>query len=364
MTLPVSEGVDFVVDRGDLRRTAFLPGRHSGETPLEPGQLLVRIDRFAFTANNVTYGAVGDMIGYWRFFPAPEHWGRIPVWGFGDVLRSCHDAVQVGERLYGYFPISTHLVLQADHVSPAGLVDASAHRAALPPVYNLYTRVAADPAHDRGREAEMALFRPLFTTSFLLADFLADEGFFGARSVALSSASSKTALGLAFLLAGSGREVVGLTSAAHVPFVARTGYFGSVVPYDGIGTLPRELPTVLVDFAGNAAVVSAVHRHLGSALAYSARVGVTHWEKMTPTDDLPGPAPVFFFAPDRVRKRIEDWGAGTFQARVGDAMRRFLASTAGWLRVVEGRGRPAVESVYRAMLEGAADPADGHVLSL
>ena len=107
-----------------------------------------------------------------------------------------------------------------------------------------------------------------------------------------------------------------------------------------------------------------MHRRLGSQLAYSARVGVTHWEKMTPPDALPGPAPVFFFAPDRARQRLQDWGAAAFQTRVADAMRGFLASTLAWLRVVEGRGRAAVESVYRATLEGDADPAQGHVLSL
>ena len=76
-----------VVDNGVLRieeRPDPAPG---------PGQVLVRIDRFAFTANNVTYGVAGDMLNYWSFFPAEEGWGRIPVWGFGDVVRSSHDAV-------------------------------------------------------------------------------------------------------------------------------------------------------------------------------------------------------------------------------------------------------------------------------
>src|SRR3712207_7922901 len=45
------------------------------------------------------------------------------------------------------------------------------------------------------------LFRsPLFLTSFMLADQLEDNRFFGARALVLSSASSKTAYGTAFLL--------------------------------------------------------------------------------------------------------------------------------------------------------------------
>src|SRR5262249_8239217 len=126
---PMVDAIDFLVGRRDLRRTAFVPGRNSLDTVLEPGQVLVHVHRFALTSNNVTYGAVGDMIGYWGFFPAEEGWGRIPVWGFGDVVRSAHDDVPVGERIYGYFPMSTCAVLQPFQVSPAAFVDASAHRA-------------------------------------------------------------------------------------------------------------------------------------------------------------------------------------------------------------------------------------------
>ena len=46
------------------------------------------------------------------------------------------------------------------------------------------------------------IVRPLFITSFMLADFLQDNAFFGARQVVVSSASSKTAYGTAFCLQG------------------------------------------------------------------------------------------------------------------------------------------------------------------
>ena len=356
----MSAEMDFLVERSDLRRTTFVPARPDA---LGPGRVRVRIERFAFTANNITYGAVGDMIGYWKFFPADDNWGRIPVWGFGDVVDSRHEAIPPGERIYGYFPMSTHVLLQPGHVSPASFVDASAHRAGLPAVYNNYTRVAADPGYDSAREAAIALFRPLFTTAFLLDDFFAAHDVFGARTAVLTSASSKTALGLAFLLAAR-IPVVGLTARRNAGFVRGSGYYSTTLPYEAIDALPDDVPAVLVDFAGNGDVLARVHRRLGEALRYSSRVGVTHWDRMAAPDALPGPAPVFFFAPDRARERLAEWGPEAFQTRVAEATRRFLSTTGRWLRVVEGRGPDAVAAVYRATLEGRTDPAEGHVLSL
>lgn len=365
--ITMADAVDFVVDRTDLRRSAVVPGRHTAETPLEPGAILVRVDKFAFTSNNVTYGAVGDLMGYWGFFPGADGWGRIPVWGFADVVRSRHDAIAVGERLYGYLPMSTYTVLQADRVSATGFVEAAAHRAALPPFYNQYTRVAADPAYSADREGALALLRPLFATAFLLDAFLAGEAFFGARSVVLSSASSKTALALAFLLSSTRRaqcQVTGLTSAANAAFVRTTGYYTTVVGYDDIASLPPDTPAVFVDFAGDARVLGAVHGQLARALRYSCQVGLTHWDRMGAPEGLPGPAPILFFAPDHLTQRLADWGPAEFGARLGNAMQAFLASAAAWLRITEGRGPAAVEAVYRAMLDGRANPAEGHVLSL
>lgn len=354
---------DFVVSRSDLRRTAFVPAAHRPDAALEPGEILVRVSRFAMTANNVTYGAVGEMIGYWTFFPAPEGWGRIPVWGFADVVRSQDGSVGVGERLYGYFPMSQYLVLRPERVSASGFVDASPHRASLPPIYNQYTRVATDA--DAKTEGVIAIFRPLFATSFLLDDHLAENGLFGARTIVLSSASSKTALGLAYLLTQAKRcGVVGLTSAGNLEFVQRTGYYTRVLTYDEVARLSGDEPAVFVDFSGNGALLKAVHERLGDTLRQSILVGMTHWERMAPPGDIPGPTPVFFFAPDHAKKRMADWGTAEFQRRVGEAMGRFLGSVSPWLRVVEGQGPTALQTVYDGMVEGRMNPAEGHVLSL
>ena len=78
------------------------------DAPLVDGQVRVRVDTFALTANNITYAALGDMLNYWSFFPSGEEgWGIVPVWGFGTVMESTHPDVAVGERLYGYWPMAT-----------------------------------------------------------------------------------------------------------------------------------------------------------------------------------------------------------------------------------------------------------------
>ena len=357
--------VDFLVRKDDLKSVRFAAAPAADASALRDGEVLMRVDKFAFTSNNVTYAAFGDAMSYWQFFPAPEGWGRIPVWGFGDVLASKSDAAKAGERFYGYFPMSSHLVVAPERASAMGFFDGAEHRKALHPVYNQYVRTSADPGYDPKREAEQMLLRPLFTTSFLIDDFLADNGFFGAKSVILSSASSKTAYGTAFLLhRREGVEVIGLTSPANVAFVEGLGCYHRVVAYDAIGSLAADTPSVYVDMAGSAAVRAAVHRHCGDALKYSCAVGGTHWDALGGGRDLPGPKPALFFAPAQIKKRNAEWGAATLQQKIAEAWIAFLGPVGGWMRVVEARGAEAVERVYRDMLDGHAKPDEGHILSL
>jgi hypothetical protein len=353
----------FEVRRDDLRRSRLL----DLATPEpEPGQALLDVDAFGLTSNNITYAVLGEAMSYWQFFPAAEEeWGRIPVWGFARVAASEHGELPEGTRVYGYLPLSTDLVVAPDRVDERGFVDASPHRAELPAVYNSYLRVDADPAYDARYEDQQMLLRPLFLTSFLLDDYLADESFFGAETVVISSASSKTALAAGFLLARRERvEVIGLTSPRNVEFVEGTGVYDRVAPYGEVASLPATT-AVYVDFAGDGELRAAIHRHYGGRLAHSAMVGATHWDRMAgDPDSLPGPPPAFFFAPDRIEARTRDWGREELLARSAEAWREYVGSTRRWLDVVHGRGPEAVEGAYRELLEGRTDPAVGHVLSL
>lgn len=355
----------FLVDRDDFRTTRvveFVPAS------LDDGEVRLRVDAFGFTANNITYAAAGDMIGYWTFFPAPDcgddvTWGRVPVWGFADVVESRCDGVSEGERLFGYLPMSTELVIVPTHVSTGSLTDGAAHRAALPRVYNNYERCSAAPGYRADLESEQMLYRPLFVTSFLIDDFLADNEFFGASTVVLASASSKTAFGTAHLLSGrEGVTVVGLTSPGNVKFVEGLGCYDRVVTYDDIASLPSG-PTAFVDMSGNAKVVRAVHQHYGDDLRHSAIVGITHWESRSGSvDPMPGPAQTMFFAPSQIDKRREQWGPGVIEAKLDAAWGPFTERVTGWIEIQHGTGVDAVGDVYVELLENRTRPDTAHVL--
>lgn len=358
-------GRAFEVRKTDLGTTRLVDSA-ADPAALQPGQVLLRVTDFAFTANNITYGEIGERFGYWQFFPTaePDAWGIIPVWGFAEVESSRAEGIAAGERLYGYMPMATHLVLQPAKLSPGGCSDSSPHRAKLPPAYNSYMRVSNDAAFAGEAGALQALLRPLFITSFLIDDFLAEAAFFGATSVVLSSASSKTAIGLAQRLhTRGGITVVGLTSAANAAFVAGLGCYDRTVTYDAIAAEPAQ-PAVFVDFAGSGSVRAAVHGHWGAALKYSCAVGLSHRETNPPGKSLPGVKPVFFFAPDRIVKRGTDWGRDGLQQRLNAAWDGFVPMARRWLQVTHGRGPAALERVYRDTLDGRVSPAAGNIVSL
>jgi hypothetical protein len=377
--MTLDAGQRLLIARADLHRTRIAPDPDSPALrPLQPGQVRLRIERFSLTSNNITYAAFGEAMKYWQFFPAPDAaWGCLPVWGFAVVAESLTDGVVAGRRVWGYFPAGTHLVVQPARVGAAGFVDVAAHRQELAAVYNQYSWCDADPAWRHETEGLQAVLKPLFTTSFLIDDFLADSGFFGARQLVLSSASSKTAYGTAFCLAQrrgmpGAPAVVGLTSAGHLDFTRSLGVYDSVHSYGEVSKLDPRAPTVYIDFAGNAALRRTVHEHFGTALAYSSSIGGTHWAGLGSSAGLPGPRPVLFFAPAQIKKRSapppDGWGRDGLQQRLATAWVAFLdrvcRADGPWLHIVTERGTAALEAAYASLLNGRADARAGLMLTL
>ena len=353
---------DLLVDRADLAHTELVD-----VAPPEPGdgQAVLRVDRVGMTANNVTYAVFGDAMRYWDFFPAGERdgtaYGRVPLWGFAVVERSRVPGVDEGMRCFAYLPTSSHLVVEPTSVGPKGFRDSSEHRQHLPAPYNGLTTTTADPAYDADLEDLQILYRPLFMTSFMLADFLEDNGLFGAESVVISSASSKTSYGTAFLL--DGRHRVGLTSAGNREFTESLGCYERVATYDEIADLPV-VPSVYVDVAGDAAVRRAVHERLRPV--HSAVVGAAHHD--APPDlgdgDLSGAPPTFFFAPDQMRRRRDDWGPDGVEEGHAAAWARFAPVVAGWVDVVIADGPAGLRGDWLEVLAGSTPPRIGHVIQL
>lgn len=357
--------LDFLVRRDDLATIRWDAAATRADAPLDDGEVMLAVERYSFTANNVTYARLGDMLNYWAFFRAPEGWGRIPVWGFARAVASRAAGVNEGDRFFGFLPMSPYVRVRAEGANPMGFVDASEHRRPLPSVYQHYARVrSADPAE----EDLQAVLRPVFGTGFLIDDWLAEQADFGAEQVVFASASSKTALATAFSLSRRANRAcasVGLTSPRNRAFCERVGYYDRVAEYASVATLPV-VPTVFVDMAGDWALTEAVHTHFGEALRHSSRVGLTHHEglRAAPPSGLPGPAPTFFFAPTQIEARRAAWGPEGFAKRLGAAQRAFFDSARGWLTVVHKHGPEAIEAAYRAALSGGIEPSQGLVLSL
>ena len=340
------------------------------DAPLADGQVRVRVDQFALTANNITYAAMGEMLQYWQFYPSGEAgWGIVPVWGFGTVVQSRCAEVAVGERLYGYWPMADQAVLSPHRITPAGFADGAPHRASLHAVYNQYLRTAADPFYRADNEDVQALLRPLFITSWLIDDFLDDQQFFGAKRMLLSSASSKTAYGTAFQLAQrDGIEVIGLTSAGNVAFCESLGCYDRVVAYNALESqLDGATPSVYIDFAGSVGLRQRIHAHC-TGLAYSCAVGASHVQDLGGAGQLPGPRPVMFFAPAQVKKRNADWGAQGLGQRLVAAWNEFSTTVqapgAPWLAVQRHAGPEATQALFTGLLAGSGEPRTGHIATL
>ena len=355
--------LDFWVKKTDWQQTRFVEDSEPGE--LAPGQVRFRVDRFALTANNISYALAGDQLGYWRFFPAEDGWGRIPAMGFADVVASTHPEVAEGTRCFGFYPMSRYLVIEPGKVKPGQITDNVEHRRDIAAVYNQYTPVQHDAMYSAAHEDQHMLMRGLFMTSFLADDFLGENQYYGARSVLITSASSKTSIALGSLVSKAGRvRAVGLTSSRNVDFVNSLGCYDHVITYDEAESLAADQAVVLVDMAGNGAVKSTLHNHFGDNMKYSCNIGATHWDAMGDDKNLPGAKPQFFFAPSQVAKRAAEWGPAGLQERIGASWKIFRDSTATWLKVKRGYGRQAVDRVFAETRDAKALPAEGNVISL
>lgn len=355
-----SGAVSLVVNRGERPPDELTTICNAPQMPLRDGQARLAIDCFSLSANNLTYVLLGDRLGYWSLFPVPEPWGMVPVWGFATVVETRHPRVAQGERLYGLWPMASQAVIEPGRINARLIVENSPHRQSLPPAYNSYFRIAADPIHAPGTEDRQSVIRPLFITSYLLDRLVRRSAAWGSDTVIITSASSKTALGLGWLLRRNRPEIrtVGLTSERNRAVVNGLGIFDEVATYDA---LPTVADPAIVDFSGNQTLLDRLR---GQARpVHLCRVGMTHGQDVG-EQSAEAPDGEFFFAPDAIIAAVAELGPAGFDVALADATRDFIDASRGWLRIDAVRGADAVRDAWSRVRSGHGDPTSAIVAYL
>ncbi|KAJ3253639.1 hypothetical protein HK103_000427 [Boothiomyces macroporosus] len=330
--------------------------------PLAPEHVLIRIEIFGLTANNITYIALGKSLQYFDFFPADSaDEAKAPVWGIGVIEQSNSPLLKKGERIYGYYPIAKYISFK-----PVSIKNNFFYviRDQLPrdrAVYNQYFRANGDPEYIKNNEELMLLFRPLWTTSFFLHDFLVANGFFDAKKVVISSASSKTGYSFALLLKDNDFEVIGLTSKSNVEFVTSLNFYDKVVRYDDISELPTDEPIVYCDFAGSDSLNRTIHNHFGPKLQKQVVAGMSHVSEANSKfgDDKS----ITFFAPEWIKVRKPKVGDNIVERRE-KAWNYFIETIVPHVNLKYVNGAKDVVKVYHKMLKGQSTPDEGYILSM
>ena len=353
------ENLSFLVDKSDLDKTTV----SSQEKPvLESGEVLFQIEKFAMTTNNITYAVLGHELKYWNFFPAIDPWGIIPAWGFAKVIDSKVDEIKVGQRYYGYIPMSNYLKIKAGKISPFGFSDIAAHRKGLAPIYNNYMLIDNDLSYSPELENYLPIIRPLFSTSFLNYQLLKTKSFFEADQIVLTSASSKTALGLAYLLkqnqAADQKSIIGLTSTRNVPFVENTGFYDQVVSYDDRANLLNQ-DTTVVDFSGNGSLLKSIEGDLGEQLKFISLIGFADWKSRI--SEIKIPVAEFFFAPTFGQQYFKEVGVAVAMKHISIAMKDFIKTMQSSIEISYVEDFEALANLYKGMLAGKVDPAKGYI---
>ena len=314
------------IEKSNVANTKIVE-KEFNSAQLGADEVLLKIDSFGFSANNVTYSVFGDKMGYWGFFPADDSWGIVPMWGFATVQESKSTDVKVGEKVYGYYQVA--------------------------------------------REAWQLNYRPLFMTSFVLDDYVG-EGLVASEQpvtqVILTSASSKTAYGAAHLLMkhkaerGLNYQVIGLTSASNKAFTQDLDCYEQVLSYDEIAELGQDNTSWVLDFAGNKSLLLNLQKQFSDNLDKLVLIGSTDVDAQQDKPDGHLDSE-FFFAPSQVKKRSGEWGHAGFAERYAKAWQSFAVHMNDKVSVAEYSGAKAIEALYHTGLENKLNNLEINVLT-
>ncbi|KAJ6622546.1 hypothetical protein B0H10DRAFT_2013190 [Mycena sp. CBHHK59/15] len=393
---------------GLLHREAAEIALNSIPTQLPPNHVLIKVDRFGFSANNITYQALGEQphFRYYDFHSAPEtnevsaktH-GLVPVWGFGTIISSTHSKISPGERVYGYLAPSRYVLVpvsEAD-VNKYAFYVPRPHLPADRRPYNQIIRCAADPEYTPTRLGEdlTMLYRPLFWTAYWFEDWIFSLGYRGATAFLISSASAKTAFCAAYLIGKRNSrgeahpkvKIIGLTSKKNLSFTKGLGLYDEVHEYRSFASALGQEKWVYVDVAGNDNLNKQLFEHFrtpeSGQLVTSVALGMTtlapasdkasslDWSTNTFTDSSATPQNSSntlqfeqFFMVEWLNVRKHQLSLKEIFSRQHQAWKALMVDCIPWVRLEHVSGADAVKKAYENIASTGFSADVGFVWSL
>jgi len=238
------------------------------------------------------------------------------------------------------------------------------------------------------------LYRPLFWTSYWYEDWLSCSQYRGATKILISSASSKTAFCVAYLIRKrivkgelSGIKVIGLTSKKNLAFTKGLSLYDDVINYDSFTSAPSLSITqggdkwLYTDVAGNDQLNERVFHHFGSHLVTSIALGLTNlspsssspsspsinWSTNTFTNDHPPSSPATlqqFFMPEWLAKRRSQLSVAHITRMQNLAWEELMNDCKGWVEMHRVFGAENVKAAYEDVVKDGLGPERGLIWSL
>jgi len=251
--------------------------------------------------------------------------------------------------------------------------------------YNQLTRCSHDPLHSPENEDLAIIYRPLFWTSFWAEDWLFSSlptPYRGASSILVSSASSKTAFCLAYLLrkrrfqGATAIKTVGLTSKKNLSFTNGLGLYDAVLTYnDDLETqLDIDGSWVYVDVASNSELNGRILGALKGGLVRYVSLGLTN---LTPRDansysppssgvtaSTTSTSPEFFFMPEWLAQRRKTLKISEIANLQTGAWSGLMEDCKSWISLTRTWGAHQIQKAYEEVIEKGVGPEKGLIWSL
>ena len=203
-------------------------------------------------------------------------------------------------------------------------------------------------------------------TSFCIWDALKMSEYFDAEQIIITSASGKTGSGLGYALQADkyAPKVIGMTSKRNLEMVKSLNLYDQCATYKGLTEIDLTKPTAIVDMAGNAKVMAALHTALGNNMKWTINVGMTHVMNVRPHPGIITERSKFFFAPGHIQQRMKDWGPEGFNQKTGAFLMETAMKTQKWLKFRKIDGLQGLAEIHHLVFAGQIDATEGLIVEM